>query len=63
MPKFIWSLCLVNANKKLIARWDSKRELFYDDIVQLQNMKVSNEEEVCKNSKIRLAAKFENNNE
>jgi len=39
------------------------REFFYDDIVQVQNIKVSNEAEVYKNSKIRLAIEFENNNE
>jgi len=36
---------------------------FCDDIVQVQNITVSNEAEVCKNSKIRLAVEFENNNE
>jgi len=33
---------LHEANKKLIRRWDSEREMFYDDIVHvLHNMKIT----------------------
>jgi len=28
-----WYLCIAPTNKKLIRRWDSERELFYDDII------------------------------
>ena len=55
-------------NKKLITRWDSERELFYDAIENaLQNTKLtvqrSGSLQKFYHGKIRLAVKFENNNE
>ena len=43
-----------NNNKKLITRWDSERELFYDDIVHaLQNNNIYGSiAEVCYHAKI-----------
>jgi len=43
-----------NTNKKLITRWDSERELFYDDIVhELQNNNIYGSiAEVCYHAKI-----------
>jgi len=65
---------MVNANmadaynyKKLITRWDSERELFYDDIVHvLQNTKLTVQRSGILQKfydGIRLAVEFENNNE
>jgi len=52
-------------NKKLITRWDSERELFYDDIVHaLQNNNMYRSiAEVCSHAKIRLAVEFESSSE
>ena len=43
-----------SGNKKLITRWDSERELFYDDIVHaLQNNNIYGSiAEVCYHAKI-----------
>ena len=52
-------------DKKLITRWDSERELFYDDIAHaLQNNNIYGSiAEVCSHAKIRLAVEFESSSE
>ena len=51
-------------DKKLITRWDSERELFYDIVHALQNNNIYGSiAEVCSHAKIRLAVEFESSSE
>ena len=61
LPKFLLvinpetrGIVLPDADKKLITRWDSERELFYDEIVHaLQNNNIYGSiAEVCYHAKI-----------